>query len=291
MLTEGPFIRTSADLSLALEETKQLESKEFIRAMAEQLEAGLIAADSIGRSYVVDKDVFYSQERSVLPARVQTRKYLTRADGVTWIAAAGKDRVNISFDLTPTNALQFFRSKAFWISGIENQRFIDAVKSELQRAFTDGITYQDFADRFEALYRTMGITPDKPVRLDMIFRTNLFSAYTAGQVQQVSTVKDRFPVWRYVAIMDDRTRHSHRELNNRLFRYGPFPPISFNCRCTPQFIHQHQLERMGSPEVLNTITDVIDAAEVVDFLSPGAYEQWIADNPLQPGISDIITGS
>jgi SPP1 gp7 family putative phage head morphogenesis protein len=251
----------------------------------------MATADSIGRSFIVDKDKYYSDQQNTLSAKFKVGSHFTRADSIVWIAAADKDRVNISFSLTPQSALDYFRKKAFFISGIENQKFIDAVKFELERVMAEGVSYSEFSDRFKDLFIRFGITPEKPIRLDTIFRTNLFAAYTAGQVQQVDEVKDRFPVWRYVSILDNRTRQSHRGLNNKFFRYGPFPPISFNCRCTPQFMHSSQLGKIGTTEIFNSIYDLIDPSEVVDFLSPASYQKWIDDNPVSPDIQSIIDGA
>lgn len=264
----------------------EIVSKEFIDALAEKIRVGMVSADSIGRTYIVDKDKQYSDARKIASAKFKIGKHYKRSDSITRIAAAGS--VNVSFDLTPEEVLQEFRRRAFRIGGIENQKFIDAVKFELERVISEGKSYEDFKNTFTDLFLKYGITPEKPIRLDMIFRTNLFTAYTAGQVKQVDEVKDRFPVWRYSAILDNRTRQSHKNLNDKLFRYGPFPPISYNCRCTPQFIHKVQLDNLGEVTTYNSIYDLIDKEEVVDFLGTDSYQQWIDDNPVEPDIQDII---
>lgn len=76
-----------------------------------------------------------------------------------------------------------------------------------------------------------------PQRLKLIYDTNLQSAFMAGRRErQLGNVDDR-PYWEYVAVMDSRTRPSHRALNGRVFRYDdPFwqsfyPPNGYRCRC------------------------------------------------------------
>lgn len=268
------------------EKLSTLVSDSFISQLGLLLTDSLVTADSIGRSEIVDKDKFFSNEKKVLSAKFQIGKYVARADGLRWILAADSG-VKISFNLTPDNAINYFRWKAFLISGIENKKFLAEVKRELELALTQGTSYQDFAEQFKKLYLSYGIVPENEIRLDTIFRTNLFTAYTAGQLKQVEQVKDRFPVWRYVSVRDNRTRQSHSNLNGRLFRNGPYPPINFNCRCTPQFIHQFQLERMNEP-INDSIYEFINQDEVVDFIGGNSFDSWIADNPVSSDVQSII---
>jgi SPP1 gp7 family putative phage head morphogenesis protein len=263
-----------------------LVSVQFINSLGTLLTDSLTAADSIGRSEIVNKDKEFSDGKKVLSAKFKIGKHVARADGIRWISAADSG-VKISFDLTPKNALDYFRNKAFWISGIENEKFIAEVKRSLERALSDGSTYQEFVNNFRQLYQSYGIVPDNAIRIDTIFRTNLFTSYTAGLVKQVDQVKESFPVWRYVSILDNRTRQSHRNLNGKLFRNGPYPPISFNCRCTPQFLHKFQLDKISEP-VSDSIYDFIDPEEVVDFLSGNSWDSWLADNPVSSEIQTIV---
>lgn len=265
-----------------------LISPGFIREFGDLLMHSMLQADSIGRSEIINSDQAFSKEEKVLPAKFMFGPYRIEAAGIQWIEAAGTG-AKISFNLTPLEAWDYFRNKAFWISGIENEKFISEVKRSLELILAEGRSYSDFTANFRQLYEAYGITPDNAIRLDTIFRTNMFTAYTAGLVKQVEQVKDRFPVWRYVSILDNRTRQSHRNLNGKLFRRGPYPPISFNCRCTPQFLHRFQLERLSEP-VYDSIYEFIDREEVVDFLSGSSFESWKADNPVSPDVQNAVEG-
>jgi len=265
-----------------------LISPGFINELGDLLMQSMLQADSIGRSEIINMDRVFSKEEKVLPAKYQYGPYTIQADGIQWIEAAGPG-AKISFNLTPLEAWDYFRNKAFWISGIENEKFFAEVKRSLELTLAEGRSYADFTSNFRQLYESYGITPDNAIRLDTIFRTNMFTAYTAGLVKQVEQVKDRFPVWRYVSILDNRTRQSHRNLNGKLFRRGPYPPISFNCRCTPQFLHRFQLERISEP-VYDSIYEFIDRDEVVDFLSGSSFESWLSDNPVSPDVQSTVEG-
>lgn len=285
------LLSTSNDGSVGFSKQRlsdALVSKEFIQNLAAEILTGIHAADALGRSYVVRKDKYFSDQKKTISAKFRVGKYFARADGIKWIAADDKSGVQISFNLTPEQALQYFRYKAFWISGIENQRFIDAIKLELERVLSEGKTYEQFSEAFKKFFIEYGITPEKAIRVDTIFRTNLFTAYTAGQVKQVDEVKDKFPVWRYIAVRDNRTRPSHLALNGHLFRRGPYPPISFNCRCVPQFIHSLQLAQLGDVQIYDTIYELVDKSEVVDFLGNDTFDQWIGENPVSAGIRNVV---
>jgi uncharacterized protein with gpF-like domain len=66
---------------------------------------------------------------------------------------------------------------------------------------------------------------------------------------------DNRPWWRYVAVLDQRTRPAHRLLNGRTFRYDDafwashYPPNGWMCRCRVQALSDMGLEREGiTPE-------------------------------------------
>jgi len=76
-----------------------------------------------------------------------------------------------------------------------------------------------------------------PWRLETIYRTNLQSAYMAGRRAEMLQAIDTHPYWRYVAILDNRTRPTHRAMNGKVLAATDgawdaiFPPCGFNCRC------------------------------------------------------------
>ena len=93
--------------------------------------------------------------------------------------------------------------------------------------------------------------PGSPWRLQTIYRTNLQSAYMQGRWQQMVTNAKAAPWWRYVAILDGRTRPTHKALAGRVFRYDDplwqthFPPCGFNCRCRAVALTDRDLARLG----------------------------------------------
>lgn len=254
--------------------------KEFGRSLFDSL----VNADALGRSYVVEKDKQLSRKKRVASAKYLVGRYSVSASGLHWFAA--QDGVNVSFNLVPREALEYLKRKAFWISGITNQDILDAVHESLQKALRDGTSYRDFAESASTVIDALGVNASSSFRLDTVFRTNLFGAYSVAQLEQVKQVEDRFPLWEYVAILDDRTRDSHRALNGKRFKTGegPIPPIDFNCRCTPRYLHIFEVEEGN----LNA-DEVQLSGDLVKIDLQEEFERWLRER--SAGMDPEIRGA
>lgn len=88
-------------------------------------------------------------------------------------------------------------------------------------------------------------------RLKTIFYTQSQQAFMAARYEQLVDSSQRYPYWRYRAVMDLNTRPSHAKLNNLIFHHSDpiwdiiFPPNGFNCRCRVEFISLDQITRDG----------------------------------------------
>lgn len=139
--------------------------------------------------------------------------------------------------------------QAFTVARVTAMDVLEDIRDEIQRALDDGIALGEFKKTLrETLTRKGWYAPRgedavvdgqkrlTPWRLDTIYTTNLQSAYQTGRYSQMIKVADTRPYWRYVAVMDDRTRPSHAAMNGRIFRFDhPFwsswyPPNGYNCR-------------------------------------------------------------
>lgn len=88
-------------------------------------------------------------------------------------------------------------------------------------------------------------------RLRTIYRTNKSAAYNAGRYRQQMEAAESRPYWKYIAVIDPKTREQHRALNGKVFRYDDefwdyfYPPNGFNCRCRVRALSRRQLKREG----------------------------------------------
>ncbi len=140
------------------------------------------------------------------------------------------------------------RSRAFVVTGNLRRDGIGQICTAISQAINDGTTLADFKDRVAPQAIEAGFGQR---RLETIFRQNTQTAYMAGRYAQMMAVAEDRPYWRYVAVMDRRTRPAHRALNGLVRRYDdPFwdqfyPPLGFMCRCTVQTLSASQVKARG----------------------------------------------
>lgn len=266
---------------------REAASPDFIKGFGIQMHDALTTEDALGRSFLVEKDRFYSDR-----VKKRTAKFAfdgVRADYLDFgLFTLKDDRVKISFDLTPQAAAEYMRTKGFWIAGIENDELLKAIQKSLSDALAAGETWQEWKARADQIFEQFKAQPMEPHRLQTVFRTNLYSAYSSAQLDQIASMPDRFPLWRYVAILDSVTRPSHAALNGMVFNEGegPYPPIDYNCRCSAQHLHLYQVDS----ENLKPSSDVRLPATVIDFTDPTGFEKYLAERQtsMNPSISRSV---
>lgn len=197
--------------------------------------------------------------------------------------------VDLAFAMTlpPEKAIEYFRSKgytigfrwqdvaaetharAFTVAGVLRTDVLQDIRQVVDKQLQQGQTLADFKrELLPVLERKgwlgKGLIVDEgtgeiegkrlnPRRLETIFRTNMQSAYMAGryasQMERVAT----HPYWEYVAVLDNRTRPTHRAMSGRVYRHDdPFwltfyPPNGFRCRCRVRTRTRAYVEQNGVP--------------------------------------------
>lgn len=188
----------------------------------------------------------------------------------------------IAFGLPPERAVEYFRSRglqlagdwkqaaaaaragAFSVAGVLKADVLQDLRSAMDRAVADGITFHDWRRQVRAQLASKGYLskvpaePDtgevlpgrglsRPWHLDTVFRTNTQGAYMAGRYKAQVENAQRRPYWMYVAVMDSRTRQAHRALNGRVFRWDDpvwgiaYPPNGYRCRCRVRALGEREL--------------------------------------------------
>ncbi len=194
--------------------------------------------------------------------------------------------IEARFDLPAEQALRFFRRKGLKASFSwrdvwkeENQASFTVAKmadidllAEVQRAITDALdhggTKAQFAKELTPKLMKAGWWGQReqvdPVtgktelvqlgsarRIETIFRTNVMTAYAAGEWEQIQEAAEDAPYLMYDAVDDNRTREQHRAWNGLTLPWNdPFwnthrPPNGWNCRCSVIQVSDSDLRAMG----------------------------------------------
>ena len=161
-----------------------------------------------------------------------SRKDMTFQEAVDYF----KERVPVTAD-TFYKIAEEYRALAFTVSGYTKAQILKKFYDELLSALEDGSTLQEF----------------NPEQADLIFRTNIQTAYNVGHYQQMTdpAVMELRPFWQYDAVNDSHTRPSHLEMDGRVFPADSpvwntwFPPNGFKCRCTVRTLSRRQVEQRG----------------------------------------------
>lgn len=125
------------------------------------------------------------------------------------------------------------KNSAFHLKKIDDFNTQIKIKEKMVKALEEGLTYRDFKKSVSELINTKLLNS----YLRTSFNTNMFSALSVQNEKALLRNVDRFPYWRYSAILDSNTRFAHLVMHNFVARYDHpawsrwAPPNGYNCRC------------------------------------------------------------
>ena len=195
--------------------------------------------------------------------------------------------VNLSaaFDREPKDALDYFASKGYKITGGWDEMMDEAhakaftvahcakidvlqdIRTALHESLQSGKTLEQFKKELIPVLQKKGwwgketvtgqdgetrkVQLGSPHRLETIYRTNLQSAYMAARYQQMKAASATHPYWQYQAVMDQNTRPAHAAMHGHIFAHDDpvwgtcYPPNGYRCRCTVRTLSQTRMRREG----------------------------------------------
>ena len=127
------------------------------------------------------------------------------------------------------------RARAFSVTGVAGLDALGQIKDSITEAIEEGLPFGEWRKLADPVLSQWGIGG---FRAGTIFRSNVQTAYQAGHYQGMSdpdVLKDR-PYWRYVAVMDERTRPEHAAWHDTVLPADDpwwnthYPPNGYNCR-------------------------------------------------------------
>ena len=236
-----------------------------------------------------------------------------------------------SFDVAPEKALMFFRAKglsptfsyldaigktsqqAFTVAKMMDVDMLAQVRASMDSALANGTTFREWRETITPILQAGGwwgrkevVDPltgqtvvaqlGSPARLETIFRTNMQSAYAAGQWDEIQAGAADAPFLLYDAIDDFRTRPAHAAWDGKVLPANHpwwrthFPPNGYNCRCGTIALSRTDLQRMGlavSPEPSDGTYQWTNprTGEVVQV--PTGLDPGFAANPGVSGLQNL----
>lgn len=195
--------------------------------------------------------------------------------------------LSVACGLPPRDAIQYFESRglklsfrwqdvwreaharAFTVAGVGKLDLLAEINAATATAIAEGQSQTQFRQGLEATLKRAGwwgkgdiINPDTgevrkgergtPARCNLIYRQNTQAAYNAGRYKQQMESAAVAPYWRYMAVMDAKTRPSHAAMNGLVYRYDDpiwdthYPPNGWRCRCRVDTLSERAYKRSGS---------------------------------------------
>lgn len=206
------------------------------------------------------------------------------------------------FGLTPANVIAYLTAKGYaitwdWQDMLDQAHeqactvakamrldLLSDIRSALETALQQGQTLKQFTAALQPTLEAQGwwgkqvivdsqgvgelVQLGSPRRLKTIYQTNLQSAYMAGRQASMLDSTETHPYWMYIAILDGKTRPSHRTLHGQVFRHDDpiwssiFPPNGFNCRCRVVALSEAAVRRRGLHVVSSAGRTFIKTVEI-----------------------------
>lgn len=160
--------------------------------------------------------------------------------------------------------------RAFTIAKITQIDLLSDIQTSLENAFVDGQSFEKWKKELKPTLQKHGWlgkvvvqNPDtkeqKEIfvgasRLKKIFYTNARTAYAQSEARAGYKLPLSEYI-RYVAILDNRTRHTHAQMHGKIahrkdkFWEKNYPPNGWNCRCAVEFISKDEMIEQGFKEM------------------------------------------
>jgi len=191
---------------------------------------------------------------------------------------------------------QAAHTRAFTVAKVMKLDILQTIKNEVDRIFTEGISYEQFYKNLEPTLKRLGwwgkvkakdvpgyiprpgLNPDKivqlgsPHRLKTIYQVNANVAYNAGRYNFYITNTGSRPYWKYHQIDRPTYRKTHRPFKDKVFRFDDpiwkiiMPPNGWNCGC---YITAHTLNEIKAAGL-----KISRGKDFRKYIDKGIPEEW-----------------
>ena len=190
---------------------------------------------------------------------------------------AKKPELHFDYDEIKFEAHQ----RAFTIAKITQIDLLSDIQTSLENAFVEGQSFEKWKKELKPTLQKHGwlgkVVVQNPStkeqkeifvgasRLKKIFYTNARTAYAQSEARAGYKLPLSEYI-RYVAILDNRTRHTHAQMHGKIahrkdkFWEKNYPPNGWNCRCAVEFISKDEMDEQGFKE-MSEIEKTLNFAE------------------------------
>ncbi len=190
---------------------------------------------------------------------------------------AKKPELHFDYDEIKFEAHQ----RAFTIAKITQIDLLSDIQTSLENAFVEGQSFEKWKKELKPTLQKHGwlgkVVVQNPntkeqkeifvgaSRLKKIFYTNARTAYAQSEARAGYKLPLSEYI-RYVAILDNRTRHTHAQMHGKIahrkdkFWEKNYPPNGYNCRCAVEFISKDEMIEQGFKE-MSEIEKTLNFAE------------------------------
>ena len=156
-------------------------------------------------------------------------------------------------------------TRVFTVAKITKIDLLNDIQSSLEDAYKKGQSFEAWQENIKPVLAKKGWLGDVSVtnpqageakqiyvgsrRLKRIFETNMRVSFARARYE--SQMSSPFEYFRYVAILDRRTRASHAKLHGLIlpkthkFWQKNYPPNDWGCRCKVQVVSEYEIKQKG----------------------------------------------
>ena len=189
-------------------------------------------------------------------------KLFTFADGglggvVKSVVGAPLRALNYFLDKEPrvnvdANAFTDRQKRESFTLAVDTSKIVlTRVKAAIANRLASGQSISTAPEDIEAILEDAGVSSKNPQYSEMVFRTNMLTAYNAGfdEERRSPAGQQAFPVWQYLGIKDGRQGDDHAEHFGKYYssvvKFDDVRgPRVFNCRCTAMPIARHKWAKL-----------------------------------------------
>lgn len=190
------------------------------------------------------------------------------------------------------------KSRAFTVAGYTAVEVIEEFLESVTEAAEQGKSMQEFQANMKDWLQEHGYEGISPWRSEILFRTNVQTAYNVGHYLSMMEVSQERPYWMYVTAGDANVRDTHAAMHGTVWAADDpiwdvwYPPNGYGCRCHVRSYTARQVKDRGY--TVQAKTPVITDPETgeIGLLSPDkgfavnpAKQEWKPDmGKLSPSV-------